>query len=802
MGSRIHPLSLWAVALALGAVGHTLRANDAPVAEPAPAVQPAPPPAVPPAPAIPPPAAAPATPAPAPLPGHSAHGEAFDEGPRRSAYLMGTTGAARIPITTKSPVAQAFFDQGLGQLHGFWYLEAERSFRQAASIDPSCAMAYWGMAMANTNNEKRAKVFIAKAVERKEGLTRLETLWVDALDAYYKADAGDDKGRKQRLLDAMKKIVDEFPDDVEAKALFVVHTWQFTQNGIPITDYDALDAMLESVFKARPDHPAHHYRIHLWDDKDANRALTSAARCGQSAPGIAHMWHMPGHTYSKLNRFEDAAYQQEASARVDHAYMVRDRVMPYEIHNYAHNNEWLVRNLVSIGRVREALDLAKNLIELPRHPKYNTLSTRGSAQYGRARLIDVLSQHEMWDEYLAACGSVYLNEDDNPEQKIRRLRYLGVAHAALGKADEAMKQVTELESMRATLKVEGYAAAAKAAADAVARKDPPEKVTQVRDEARKQSNERVAAVEKAVAHVNAMQAAAAGDHASVPDLLAKAEAAKEHIAQAWLKAGDNAKAEQAAREAADAAKGQAYPLANLVEVLHRCGKAAEAKEAFERLRALSPRVDLAASPYARLAPIAAEFGYPADWRVARATPTDVGTRPDLDALGPFRWRPSPAPPWTATAADGKAVSLSDYQGKPVVVVFYLGAGCVHCTRQLHAFGPLAQQFAEAGISLVAISTDAPDAVRSSLATASADGTPAFPFPIVSDVGLQAFKAYHAYDDFEAAPLHGTFLVDGRGLIRWRDVSAEPFEDGAFLLREAKRLLAQPAPADATARAAG
>ena len=97
------------------------------------------------------PPAAPAAPAPGPLPGHSAHGEAFDEGPRRSAYLMGTTGRVHLPITTKDARAQAFFDQGVGQLHGFWYLEAERSFRQAAAIDPACAMAYWGMAMANVN---------------------------------------------------------------------------------------------------------------------------------------------------------------------------------------------------------------------------------------------------------------------------------------------------------------------------------------------------------------------------------------------------------------------------------------------------------------------------------------------------------------------------------------------------------------------------------------------------------------------------------------------------------------------------
>ncbi len=90
----------------------------------------------------------------------------------------------------------------------------------------------------------------------------------------------------------------------------------------------AVDALLEQVFAANPMHPAHHYRIHLWDGQRAERALGSAARCGQSSPGIAHMWHMSGHTYSELKRYHDAVYQQEASARVDHSHMMRDRVLP------------------------------------------------------------------------------------------------------------------------------------------------------------------------------------------------------------------------------------------------------------------------------------------------------------------------------------------------------------------------------------------------------------------------------------------------------------------------------------------
>ena len=138
------------------------------------------------------------TPENSPNPGHSQHGEAFDEGPRRAATLLGSTGRVTFPITTSAPLAQQFFNQGIGQLHGFWYFEAERSFRQAATLDPDCAMNYFGMTLANINNDKRAKGFIAEAVKRKNQASDREKKYIDAWDAWYKADVGDDKKKKAR----------------------------------------------------------------------------------------------------------------------------------------------------------------------------------------------------------------------------------------------------------------------------------------------------------------------------------------------------------------------------------------------------------------------------------------------------------------------------------------------------------------------------------------------------------------------------------------------------------------------------
>jgi peroxiredoxin len=728
-------------------------------------------------------------PAAGPLPGHSYHGEAFDEGPRRSAHLMGNTGKVHFPVTTKAPPAQQFFEQGVGQLHGFWYLEAERSFRQAAALDADCAMAYWGMAMANVNNEKRAKSFLAEATKRNKGITPYETMWIDALSAYYNGK-GDDTARRREYVRKLEAIVQEYPNEAEPKAFLALQIWN-NDNKLKITSHQAVDALLDQVFAIESMHPAHHYRIHLWDGEKPARALTAAARCGPSAPGIAHMWHMPGHTYSKLHRYEDAAYQQEASGRVDHAFMVRDGVMPYQIHNYFHNQEWLVRDLSIVGRAHDAVGLAKNLVELPRHPKHNLATSAGSgADLGRARLMDVLVQYERWDEYVRLADTVYLDADGTPESQVRRLRYLGVAHAAKGDTPAANARVKELEAMLTSVKAEQDAAAEKAEAEAEERKEPEEKVTAAAGRARRGQRDRRREIERAVAHIRGQQALAANDYGKALELLEKARLPKEKLAPVHLLAGDKAKAEQLANEAVDANKNEAYPLAVQVNVLFACDKKDEAKAAFERLRAAASRPDLDAPVFAKLAPIATEFCFGDDWRVARKDADDVGQRPSLDSLGPFRWHPSPAADWQLPTADGRSIGLNDFRGKPVVVLFYLGHGCLHCTEQLSAFAPMAKDFDQAGIALVAISTDTVEELGKSLNAVQKEGDAPFPIPLVSDAAKDVFRKYRAYDDFENLPLHATFLIDARGQVRWQDIAAEPFGDPKFLLAEGKRLLAQ------------
>ncbi len=408
--------------------------------------------------------------------GHSFHGEAFNEGPRQAALLMPGVGKVDFKATTKSPLAARFINQGVAQLHGFWFLEAERSFRQAAAIDPDCAIAFWGMALANKENDERARRFIEQALILDEKTSKREQKYIQAWAKFLSVDreqakakskdkeksADDSKGKEKEkapkkdvrseadkareLIADIEKIILEFPEDLEAKAILCFRLWESEHDSLKITSRLAVDALIGEVLAVEPMHPSHHYRIHLWDGTKGEKALDSAAKCGPSAPGIAHMWHMPGHTYSELKRFHDAVYQQEASARVDHAHMMRTRLLPDQIHNFAHNNEWLIRNMVAIGRVEDALHLASNMISLPRHTKFNKPDGRGSSSFGRDRLIEVLTKFRLWDRALSLEHSVLLDPEGSSTARTERLQLLGMAAFASGKTEKGNSFLSAIQT--------------------------------------------------------------------------------------------------------------------------------------------------------------------------------------------------------------------------------------------------------------------------------------------------------------------------------------------------------------------
>lgn len=719
--------------------------------------------------------------------GHSVHGEAFNEGPRQAAVLIPGTGAVHFECTCKSPDVQQFIDQGVGQLHGFWYYEAERSFRQAAMLDPDCAIAYWGMAMANVNNVERAKGFIAEAVERKEQVTRREKLYIEALEAFHQAETKDDedKKRRQAFVKAYENILHEFPDDIEAKALLGLQLYDNRGKGIPISSYFAVNALLQEVLDQNPRHPCHHYVIHLWDYEKPERALHSSALGGPSAPAIAHMWHMPGHIYSRLKRYHDAVWQQEASARVDHAHMMRYGLLPDQIHNFAHNNEWLIRDLIFIGRAQDALAMAMNMIDHPRHPKFNTLK-KGSADFGRRRFVQVVNDFELWTDVLRLQETRYLEPTGQVEEQLKRIRLIARAYLRSGDLAGAAPVLEELRARRAALEAERDEAISRVERVLSAVGKPQADIDAGQKEERDKYNKQLGPLGETLHELDGLEHLAHQRYSEALESLKKAgKQPAALMALVHLRAGETEKALDLISKEVRSHKHETLPLAQQTYILWEAGQQEDARTAFESLRKISETVDFSSPVFARLAPIAQEFGWPEDWRQPLVPATDLGERPALDALGPFRWEPSPAPEWTLVDHLSTDWSLAHFRGKPVVVIFYLGHGCLHCAEQLGKFAPMTDAFREAGIELVAVSTDPPEQLQEKLEAFSDDD---YPFPLVSNAQLDVFKAYRCFDDFEGKPLHGTFVIDAEGLVRWQDISYEPFMDPRFVLAEARRLL--------------
>lgn len=729
--------------------------------------------------------------------GHSMHGEAFNDGPRSAAYLMPGMGKVNFPITTASPLAQRFFNQGIAQLHGFWYFEAERSFRQAAAIDPNCAMNYWGMALANTNNRSRAQKLIEEAKKRRSQATPREAKYIDAL-AKYLTDEKEEKNRRkpqQRIREYLRDLEDislEFPDDVEAKALITLKLWEGEREELPIESYLAADALLDEIFKANPMHPAHHFRIHLWDGRKPTKALDSAAKAGPSSPGIAHMWHMPGHTYSKLHRYHDAVYQQEASARVDHAHMIRDRILPDQIHNFAHNNEWLIRNLRYIGRVNDALSLSKNMISLPRHPKYNSVGGYGSTGYGRRRLFETLEMYRLWDEALKLSDSVYLDHDGSLNEQLTNLRLIAVAKLhAKQSADSEVSQLNDwLKSRNLDIELLSEEPPAPAKWDATQEWQKQAlqafEKKQQEDKNRKSNLERERkSIEEALAYIDAYKDALSNQFATAAEKLGKSGSHDALQEIEWMAlAGKTEEANKKIEEEIQRHPDELLPLASAAWIYEQQKNDAKAKEMFDRARVLACTADLDTPLLSRLVPLGEKLGYGKTWAAPYVPAKDIGERPALDLLGPLHWTHYSAPDWVVQTSSGEVFTNKQLQGKPVVVLFYLGFGCLHCVEQLHKFDPKLAEFEKAGIDVIAISTESLESLQEAMKNLEKP----LHLKLNADPFLRSFQAYRCFDDFEQQPLHGTFAIGPDGKVLWQDIGHEPFMDPDFVLKEFQRQL--------------
>ncbi|HTS48769.1 MAG TPA: tetratricopeptide repeat protein [Bryobacteraceae bacterium] len=282
-------------------------------------------------------------------------------------------GQSHIAITTKSADAQQWFDQGLALLHSFWDYEALRAFEQAIRLDPDCALCHWGLsrALAFGNREEAAKDELAKAKELMAKASEHERFYIlAAVNEQEDKDKGKEHSTAYR--DQMQKLVDQYPDDVEAK-LFLIDgglDWGYKPDGEPLPDTIYVQSMLRDILHSDPRNAAaNHYYIHAVESsKHPEWALPSADVLGELAPASSHMVHMPGHIYYRVGNYEKARRIFLAALKVDEDYMQREHVSPADDWNYAHNISYLISACAEEGRFQEAAALLARLQGLSDNP--------------------------------------------------------------------------------------------------------------------------------------------------------------------------------------------------------------------------------------------------------------------------------------------------------------------------------------------------------------------------------------------------------------------------------------------------
>jgi tetratricopeptide (TPR) repeat protein len=293
------------------------------------------------------------------------------------AQLFDGLGTVHRAVTTRSPQAQLYFDQGLAWLWAFNHDEATRSFARAAQLDPSCAMCFWGVALTigpNYNlplmSAPRGQVAFA-ALQRAQALaphaSPVEQALIAALARRYPDGRALSEAQyatvQASYAGAMEDVARAYPNDddvvtLAAEALMGVHAWQlWSLDGKPAPGTLAILAMLERVMARNPHHAgANHYYIHAVEaSPDPARAVPAAERLGTLLPGAGHLVHMPAHIFQRVGRYAESASTNAQAARADLAYFARTAPLDYYAGYTAHNWQFEAFSAAAIGRRDEAM---------------------------------------------------------------------------------------------------------------------------------------------------------------------------------------------------------------------------------------------------------------------------------------------------------------------------------------------------------------------------------------------------------------------------------------------------------------
>src|SRR5712672_1505006 len=241
-------------------------------------------------------------------------------------------GALSFP-TSCDPKVQADFERGVAMIHSYWFLIARRTFEGVLREDPSCAIAYWGIALDLLGNSlatvpPRADAEAAWAALEKArevgAKTQRERDWIEALSAYYRDhDKTPVNARLAAYNKAMEQLTQRYPDDYEAQVFYAL-TLQASASPADTTYANQLKsvAILEKLYDQNPQHPGvTHFIIHAYDYSPlAEKGIPAARRYAGLAPAVPHARHMPSHIYSMVGLWEESIASNASSLEIQPDY--------------------------------------------------------------------------------------------------------------------------------------------------------------------------------------------------------------------------------------------------------------------------------------------------------------------------------------------------------------------------------------------------------------------------------------------------------------------------------------------------
>ncbi|KAE8150301.1 hypothetical protein BDV25DRAFT_172248 [Aspergillus avenaceus] len=375
-------------------------------------------------------------------------------------------------ITTQSPEAQVWFDRGLIWTYSFNHTEAIRCFEQAIAHDPSCAMAYWGIAYATGPNYNKAwRLFDprdldssvkscyeasqkAQALADSTPVTPTERALITALQSRFPADhpaAYDFTTVDQSYADAMKEVCREFgADDLDVVALYAdarmftaVRKMFHIQTGLPIDGspvYEVKDIFDTGFRHPRADqHPGltHFYIHYLEMSATPGVALPAADRLRHLVPDAGHMNHMPTHLDVLVGEYRRSIDSNTKAVQADEKYLAKEGAKNFYSFYRLHNYHSLVYAAMLAGQSKVALkavndmeaSLTDDVLRVQSPPLADWL------EFFKAVRVHVYIRFGLWDEL----KTLPLPTDQDLYCVTTTMTHYGkaIAHAATGNVDHA-----------------------------------------------------------------------------------------------------------------------------------------------------------------------------------------------------------------------------------------------------------------------------------------------------------------------------------------------------------------------------